>query len=133
MAERYARLSDLQSRISTEENMALVGKRVEVLVAEGEGRKDGVTRRLSGRARDNRLVHFAVPKGADEPRPGDMVEVDVTYGAPSHLLADSGLEDGGTYSVRATAAGDAWQRRQDSREERLNAVNLGIPLVRPNA
>ncbi len=133
VAERYARLSDLQSRISTEENMALVGKRVEVLVAEGEGRKDGVTRRLSGRARDNRLVHFAVPKGADEPRPGDMVEVDVTYGAPSHLLADSGLEDGGTYSVRATAAGDAWQRRQDSREERLNAVNLGIPLVRPNA
>ena len=32
---------------------------VEVLVAEGEGRKDAATRRLSGRARDGRLVHFA--------------------------------------------------------------------------
>ena len=33
--------------------------RVELLVAEGEGRKDAATHRLSGRARDNRLVHFA--------------------------------------------------------------------------
>jgi len=29
-----------------------------VLVADGEGRKDEVTHRMSGRARDNRLVHF---------------------------------------------------------------------------
>ena len=34
---------------------------VELLVAEGEGRKDAATHRLSGRARDNRLVHFAAP------------------------------------------------------------------------
>ena len=47
---------------------------LEVLVAEGEGRKDGATHRLSGRARDNRLVHFAVPAGADVPRPGDLVD-----------------------------------------------------------
>ena len=47
--------------------------------------------RLSGRARDNRLVHFAVPEGAAVPRPGDVVEVAVTYGAPHHLVADSGL------------------------------------------
>ena len=30
-----------------------------LMVAEGEGRKDAATHRLSGRARDNRLVHFA--------------------------------------------------------------------------
>ena len=34
---------------------------VEVLVAEGEGRKDGATGRISGRARDNRLVHVTLP------------------------------------------------------------------------
>ena len=30
--------------------------------------------RLSGRARDNRLVHFAVPDGGAVPRPGDVVD-----------------------------------------------------------
>ena len=47
------------------------GQPVEVLVAPAEGRKDAATHRLSGRARDNRLVHFAVPEGAAVPRPGD--------------------------------------------------------------
>ena len=41
------------------ENRALVGRTVEVLVAEGEGRKDAATHRMSGRAPDSRLVHFA--------------------------------------------------------------------------
>ena len=45
--------------IAWDENKRLVGRDVELLVAEGEGRKDGATHRLSGRARDNRLVHFA--------------------------------------------------------------------------
>ena len=64
---------------------------LEVLVAEGEGRKDGATRRLSGRAPDNRLVHFAVPDGGEVPRPGDVATVRVTYGAPHHLVADAAL------------------------------------------
>ncbi len=34
------------------------------------------TRRLSGRAADSRLVHFAVPAGCEIPRPGDVVTVD---------------------------------------------------------
>ena len=38
---------------------ALVGREVEVLVSAGEGRKDGATGRVSGRARDGRLVHVA--------------------------------------------------------------------------
>ena len=42
---------------------------VEVLVAEGEGRKDARTGRMSGRARDGRLVHFAPATGrADRAR-----------------------------------------------------------------
>ena len=40
------------------------------MVAEGEGRKDAATHRLSGRAPDNRLVHFQAP--ATEIRPGDV-------------------------------------------------------------
>ena len=50
-----------------------------------------------GRARDNRLVHVALPEGlaeADRPRPGDMIRATVTYGAPHHLIADSGAQGG---------------------------------------
>lgn len=128
-SQRYNILDKLQKRISLEENQALVGTTVEVLVAEGEGRKDGATRRLSGRAADNRLVHFAVPANGVEPRPGDMVKVVVTHGAPHHLLADSGAELGGTYSVRATRAGDAWERRT-TKDDNPSAVGLGLPRLR---
>jgi tRNA-2-methylthio-N6-dimethylallyladenosine synthase len=108
--ERYERLVALQEEISWQENRRQEGRTLEVLVAEGEGRKDGATRRLSGRAPDNRLVHFALPEGGELPRPGDMVAVEVTYGAPHHLVADGALH-GGPYAVRRTRAGDAWERR----------------------
>lgn len=48
--ERYMRLSALQEQISWDENKKQVGRTLDVMVAEGEGRKDGATRRLSGRA-----------------------------------------------------------------------------------
>jgi len=117
--ERYERLVALQERICAEENAAQEGRVVEVLVAEGEGRKDGETRRISGRAADNRLVHLALPadlpaEGA--PRPGDLVTVQVTYGAPHHLVADSALT-GGPFAVRRTRAGDAWAARQAGDDE----------------
>ncbi|PKQ25693.1 MAG: tRNA (N6-isopentenyl adenosine(37)-C2)-methylthiotransferase MiaB [Actinobacteria bacterium HGW-Actinobacteria-4] len=106
--ERFDRLLNLQREISRQENAALEGRVVEVLVLDGGGRKDGTSTRLNGRAPDNRLVHFAVAPGADVPRPGDLVTVAVTHGAPSHLVADSAL-DGGTYAVRRTKAGDVWE------------------------
>jgi tRNA-2-methylthio-N6-dimethylallyladenosine synthase len=112
--ERYERLMALQERISLEENHAQVGHTVQVLVS-GEGRKDGATRRLSGRAEDNRLVHFTVPEGAEEPRPGDVVTAKVTSAAPFFLIAD----DASVYAVRRTRAGDAWDRRQ--------AESCGVP------
>ena len=56
--ERYDRLVDLQERISLELHREQVGRELELVVSTGEGRKDGVTRRMSGRARDGRLVHF---------------------------------------------------------------------------
>src|SRR3984957_15468407 len=44
---------------------------------------------MSGRAADNRLVHFTPGDGAP-PRPGDVVTTVVTRGAPTYLLADGG-------------------------------------------
>jgi tRNA-2-methylthio-N6-dimethylallyladenosine synthase len=128
--ERYERLVALQEQISWEENRRLEGRRVEVLVAEGEGRKDAATARVSGRAADNRLVHVALPEGlpdGDRPRPGDLVTAAVTYGAPHHLVADSALT-GGAFQVRRTRAGDAWQRRQAAPAPA--GVSLGMPALR---
>src|SRR5690348_885081 len=76
---RYERLVALQEEISWEENKKQVGRTLELMVAEGEGRKDGATHRLSGRAPDNRLVHFTPPAASTPVRPGDMVTVQVTY------------------------------------------------------
>ena len=66
VAERYQRLVKLQEKVSLEENSAQIGRTVELLVAAGEGRKDASTARMSGRARDGRLVHFT-PGGAGDP------------------------------------------------------------------
>ena len=84
--ERYERLTALVAETTWAENQKLTGATVEVLVADGEGRKDAATHRMSGRARDNRLVHFAPHDAA--PRPGDIATVKVTRGAPHYLLAD---------------------------------------------
>jgi tRNA-2-methylthio-N6-dimethylallyladenosine synthase len=118
--ERYERLVALQDDVAWTENRALVGTVVEVLVAEGEGRKDGATHRMSGRARDNRLVHLA-PADA---RPGDMVTTRVTYAAPHHLVAD-----GEALSVRRTRAGDAWAVRRARTDDGPAPVLLGLPTV----
>src|SRR5450432_3171563 len=74
--ERYERLAALVAETSLRENLLFAGREVEVLVADGEGRKDEATHRMSGRARDNRLVHFA-PADATA-RPGDIVTTVVT-------------------------------------------------------
>ena len=115
--ERYQRLIDLQEAISYEENQALIGSTVELLVASGEGRKDPATARMTGRARDGRLVHFS--PGATEVRPGDVVTIDVTAAAPHHLIADAPL-----MSHRRTRAGDAHETGR-----RPHTVGLGLPLI----
>ena len=130
--ERYLRLVALQENVSWAQNRLQEGRVLDVLVSEGEGRKDGATRRLSGRAPDNRLVHFAVPTGGQVPRPGDVATVQVTYGAPYHLVADAALA-GGHFAVRRTRAGEAWAARQGEVVE-PRAVGLGLPSVgRPAA
>ena len=123
--ERYERLVDLVGETAWAENRRLVGERVEVLFADGEGRKDAATQRMSGRARDNRLVHVRVPDDPQQrPRPGDLAEVAITYAAPHHLNADDGL-----IGLRRTRGGDAWAARQAGNGPVPTA--LGLPkLVR---
>lgn len=130
--ERYERLVALQNQIALEENEAQIGRDVNVLVAVG-GRKDAASHRMTGRAEDNRLVHFDVPEGSDAPRPGDVVTVTVTDAAPYHLLADS--TDGSPLRIRRTQAGDAWDRAEAEScavgdDTATGGVSLGLPGIR---
>jgi tRNA-2-methylthio-N6-dimethylallyladenosine synthase len=120
--DRYERLVAAQDDIAWQENKRLVGRTVELLVSEGEGRKDEARHRLSGRAPDNRLVHFST--GADHAapsqraesdavaRPGDMVTVALTYAAPHYLVADPVDGASAIRDVRRTRGGDAWAARR---------------------
>jgi tRNA-2-methylthio-N6-dimethylallyladenosine synthase len=139
--ERYERLVACVEETTWAENRRLVGRTVEVLVAVGEGRKDERTGRMSGRARDGRLVHFATANGrlgatapagangqlgdagdvAGRIRPGDVVHTTITYAAPHHLNAD-----GPPVAHRRTRAGDAYEA---GRSARTPGVLLGLPTV----
>jgi tRNA-2-methylthio-N6-dimethylallyladenosine synthase len=122
--ERYERLVALVDEIAWEESKRFVGREVEVLVAEGEGRKDDATARLSGRAADNRLVHVSRDPALAEPRPGDLVIAEVTYAAPHHLVADRMI------ALRRTRAGDAWEARtsQTSDDDRVVLPMPAMPV-----
>ena len=113
MKDRYQRLVAVADEVAWTENKRQVGRRLDVMVAEGEGRKDAATHRLSGRAPDNRLVHFTAPDA--EVRPGDVATVEVTYAAPHHLVAD------GPVAVRRTRVGDAWEARHGRRSPQASA------------
>jgi len=128
--DRYDRLIACLEDITWSENKKLVGSTVEVLVAVGEGRKDGATGRMSGRARDGRLVHFERrlrssngddSAGGADIRPGDIAHATVTYAAPHHLNADGPL-----VAHRRTRAGDAWE---SGRVARTPGVMMGLPTV----
>jgi len=121
--ERYERLVGLQRRISHEENQAFIGRTVEVLVATADGTKDSATGRRTGRARDGRLVHFAVPQEVVI-RPGDVVTTQISYAAPHHLVADGPL-----LSHRRTGAGDCAAVVQTETASGTSAVSLGMPAV----
>ena len=126
--DRYGRLVELQDELAWDANRSLVGRQVEVLIATGEGRKDAGTGRMSGRARDGRLVHLRLAD-AQIGRPGDLVETVITRGAPHHLLAD-----GDPLTIRRTAAGDAWAAGRMPVTPRSSGpgaetVGLGLPRI----
>ena len=114
MQERYGRLVELQDRITHEGFLEQVGRTVEVLVSQVDGRNG----RMDGRARDNRLVHLERVPGV---RVGDVVTTRVTGAAPHYLLADGPL-----LGSRRTAAGDAWEA---GRTPTTPGVSLGMPAI----
>lgn len=122
--ERYDRLIALQEQITLEENEKLVGAEVELLVAAGEGRKNAETHRMSGRARDGRLVHFRPDGEVDGPvRAGDVITTVVTAAAPHHLIAD-----GPILTHRRTRAGDSHERGITPKTPPIG-VGLGLPQI----
>ncbi|WP_281268955.1 tRNA (N6-isopentenyl adenosine(37)-C2)-methylthiotransferase MiaB [Corynebacterium senegalense] len=127
--ERFERLLALQERISAEENAKLVGTEQELLVQAGGGRKNDETHRMSGRARDGRLVHFRAEGNLHgEIRPGDVVRVTVTDSKPHYLIADAGV-----ISHRRTKAGDNSAAGTVPTTAPVG-VGLGLPTVgRPPA
>jgi tRNA-2-methylthio-N6-dimethylallyladenosine synthase len=60
---------------------------------------------------------------AGDIRPGDLVEVEVTYAAPHHLVAD-----GPVLAHRRTRSGDAWEARTHAVTGPA-AVGLGMPTI----
>ncbi|MFD2455514.1 tRNA (N6-isopentenyl adenosine(37)-C2)-methylthiotransferase MiaB [Corynebacterium mendelii] len=128
VTERYGRLMELQEKICLQENRALVGTTVELLVQAGDSKKDKARGRMPGRSADGRLVHFSTTAAPDghidrSVRPGDFVTVTLTDAGPHHLLADSGV-----HSHRRTKAGDhheAGQRPQTG----PTGVGLGLPRI----
>lgn len=127
--ERYMRLVALQEEMSLEANKEQIGTEVELLIAAGEGRKNAATERLSGRARDGRLVHFSPVGTAERPiraedlRPGDVVTTTVTGAAPHFLIADSPV-----LSHRRTRAGDAHEAGVMPKTAPIG-VGLGLPKI----
>lgn len=130
--ERFERLVALQDSIQAEENAKLVGTDVELLVQAEGGRKANETHRLTGRARDGRLVHFAPVRVAEdgsredisaEIRPGDVVHTTVTDSGSFFLVADAGVTE-----HRRTKAGDMSAEGRTPTTAPIG-VGLGLPGV----
>ncbi|QYB03959.1 tRNA (N6-isopentenyl adenosine(37)-C2)-methylthiotransferase MiaB [Rhodococcus sp. USK10] len=122
--ERYERLIAVQEQITLEENQKLVGAEVELLVAAGEGRKNAETARMSGRARDGRLVHFRPEGNLDgNVRPGDVVTIVISAAAPHHLVADTPV-----LTHRRTRAGDSYEKGVTPKTPPIG-VGLGLPQI----
>lgn len=120
VGERYTRLHAHQEAISLSVNRQAIGKTMQVLVTEHEGRRDAERARMSGRTEDFRLAHFSFD-AEDIARPGDVVTVKISDAAP-HFLSGEGGE------VRRTRGGDAHQLRTEERAR--DPLLLGMPQLR---
>ena len=82
VAERFERLRVVVERSALAKHRARIG-RVEEAVVEGPSKKDKAV--LTGRTRQNKLVHFPAPRPLGV---GTFVDVLVTGAAPHHLTGD---------------------------------------------
>lgn len=122
--ERYERLIALQERVCLEENQKLVNTEVELLVQADGGKKNTKTQRMTGRARDGRLVHFHPAGSIDQSiRPGDIITTTVTEAKPHFLIADAGV-----LTHRRTVAGDMSEAGKVPTTAPIR-VGLGMPKI----
>ncbi|MFC2446067.1 MAG: tRNA (N6-isopentenyl adenosine(37)-C2)-methylthiotransferase MiaB [Corynebacterium matruchotii] len=122
--ERYKRLIALQERVCLEENQKLVNTEVELLVQADGGKKNAKTHRMTGRARDGRLVHFHPVGSIDQSiRPGDIITTTVTEAKPHFLIADAGV-----LTHRRTVAGDMSEAGKVPTTAPIG-VGLGMPKI----
>ena len=122
--ERYERLIALQERVCLEENQKLVNTEVELLVQADGGKKNTKTQRMTGRARDGRLVHFHPAGSIDRSiRPGDIITTTVTEAKPHFLIADAGV-----LTHRRTVAGDMSEAGKVPTTAPIG-VGLGMPKI----
>jgi len=84
IAERFGRLEVVVQRSALARHRDRIGREEEVVV-EGPSKKD--PSRLTGRTRQNKLVHFALPP-TGVPAPGALATVLVTGAAPHHLTGE---------------------------------------------
>ncbi len=120
IGERYTRLHAHQEALSLSVNKEAIGHEMHVLVTEHEGRRDAERGRMSGRTEDFRLAHFSFDP-EDQPRPGDVVTVEITDAAP-HFLSGAGV------SVRRTRGGDVFELL--TTERKSEPLLLGMPTTR---
>ena len=82
VGDRFERLRAVVERSSRRGNQARIGRREEVVV-EGPSKRDPEA--LTGRTRQNRLVHFPSPQRL---KPGTFAAVDVTSAGAHHLRGE---------------------------------------------
>ncbi len=117
VGQRYTRLHEHQQGISLSVNKEAIGRTMQVLVTDFEGRRDEAQSRMTGRSEDFRLVHFGNQTLA---RAGDIVELEITDASAHYLIGDS-------ISVRKTRGGDAHQLR--TQEQGPQPILLGMPAI----
>ena len=76
-------------------------------------------------------MHFELPSGEVEPRPGDLVTVQVTDAKPYFLLADQPVAG---YKMVPTRAGDAYDALEAAscavESVSTKGVNMGLPTLK---
>jgi tRNA-2-methylthio-N6-dimethylallyladenosine synthase len=76
-------------------------------------------------------VHFELPADKKEPRPGDLVTVQVTDAKPYFLLADQPTAG---YSMVPTRAGDAYDALEAAScsvdSSAAKGVSIGLPTLK---
>jgi tRNA-2-methylthio-N6-dimethylallyladenosine synthase len=97
-AERFERLTVVVERSALAKHRARIG-RIEELLVEGPSKKDAAV--LTGRTRQNKLVHFRVPSDTTAPTAGAFALVRVT-GAAAHFLRGDLVASGVTSLSRRT-------------------------------